>query len=285
MQNWMKYLLQSAVTTGGLLMLGTGIASASENFNPDLPASPLDQIVAPAASGLSEAVKQARPLQQLDAADEDSLQPSVDAVVHDVPAAVPPTSTPVGPVYPVPAGLLDFLPLRLDEIVSEAQEPNLNGPLGAELGAAELPALPILTRVEQAPASLPVRKPTLPVQSEFAILPAPVDTTVATDPLDAGSGTRVTAVHVAAPRSATERRTPGSTLPLVGGLLPAGESILPTKMATNGRLPVLGEIAALPQNAPLLGTGTPSPALEDNGVLELTAVQQVAGSVGNLLRK
>ncbi|HET6285366.1 MAG TPA: hypothetical protein VFG15_01280 [Amycolatopsis sp.] len=290
MQNWMKYLLQTTVTTGGLLMLGTGIASASENVNPDLPASPLDQIVAPAAGGLSEAVKQARPLQQLEAADEDSLQPSVDAVVNDVPAAVPPTSTPVGPVYPVPAGLLDFLPLRLDEIASEAQEPNLNGPLGAELGAAELPVLPILSRVEQAPDSLPVRMPNLPVQSEFAILPAPVDTTVATDPLDAGSGTRVTAVHVAAPRSATERRTPGSTLPLVGGLLPAGESILPTQMATNGGLPVLGEIAALPQNAPLLGAdqtsaGTPSPALGENGVLGLAAVQQVAGSAGNLLRK
>jgi hypothetical protein len=306
MQNWMKYLLQTTVTTGGLLMLGTGIASASENVDPDLPASPLDQIVAPAASGLTEALQQARPLQQLDSADEDSLQPATDAVVNDVPAAVPPTTTPVGPVYPVPAGLLDFLPVQLSDIADEAQEPDLNAPLGAELGAAELPTLPVLSRVEQAHDSLPVRKPTLPVQGEFAVLPAPVDTTVATDPLDAGSGTRVTAVHTDAPKTATGFETPGSgsmpgasavpghaqradtpasALPLAGGLLPVGESILPTHMATNGNLPVLGEIAPLSQNAPLLGADQTSPALTENGVLGLAAVQQVTSSAGNLLQK
>lgn len=34
--------LRTALVTGGLLMLGTGIASASENHNPDRPAAPLD---------------------------------------------------------------------------------------------------------------------------------------------------------------------------------------------------------------------------------------------------
>jgi hypothetical protein len=34
--------LRTALVTGGLLMLGTGIASATENVNPDLPASPID---------------------------------------------------------------------------------------------------------------------------------------------------------------------------------------------------------------------------------------------------
>ncbi|MFI9452727.1 hypothetical protein [Amycolatopsis sp. NPDC052450] len=272
MQNRLKYLLQITATTGGLLMLATGAASASEKADRDLPATPLDQIVAPAAAGLTEAMQQARPLEQLDAADEDSLQPSVDAVLNDVPAAVPPTTTPVGPVYPVPAGLLDFLPLQPGDVAGDAQEPDLNAPLGAELGAAELPALPILSRVEQAHDSLPAVKPALPVHGEFAVLPAPVDTTVATDPLDAGSGTRVTAFHTDAPKTAT----PASSLPLVGGLLPMGGSLLPTQMATNGGLPVLGEIAPLSQN---------SPALAENGVLGLPAVQQLTGSAGNLLPK
>ena len=42
MHTWAKRSLQTALVTGGLLMLGTGIASADENVNPDRPASPLD---------------------------------------------------------------------------------------------------------------------------------------------------------------------------------------------------------------------------------------------------
>lgn len=42
MQNWAKRGLQTALVTGGMLMLGTGIASAQENVDPDRPASPLD---------------------------------------------------------------------------------------------------------------------------------------------------------------------------------------------------------------------------------------------------
>ncbi|WP_116043079.1 beta strand repeat-containing protein [Amycolatopsis palatopharyngis] len=42
MQTWAKRGLQTALVTGGLLMLGTGIASADENVNPDSPAGPLD---------------------------------------------------------------------------------------------------------------------------------------------------------------------------------------------------------------------------------------------------
>jgi hypothetical protein len=42
MQTWAKRGMQTALVTGGLLMLGTGIASANENVNPDLPASPID---------------------------------------------------------------------------------------------------------------------------------------------------------------------------------------------------------------------------------------------------
>lgn len=42
MQTWARRGLQTALVTGGLLMLGTGIASAHENVSPDTPASPID---------------------------------------------------------------------------------------------------------------------------------------------------------------------------------------------------------------------------------------------------
>lgn len=52
MQPWARRGLRTAMVTGGLLMLGTGIASANENVNPDLPPSPLDspQPLSPAAA-------------------------------------------------------------------------------------------------------------------------------------------------------------------------------------------------------------------------------------------
>ncbi|HKS48824.1 MAG TPA: hypothetical protein VJT49_27690 [Amycolatopsis sp.] len=42
MHTWAKRGIQTALFTGGLLMLGTGIASADENVSPDTPAGPLD---------------------------------------------------------------------------------------------------------------------------------------------------------------------------------------------------------------------------------------------------
>ncbi|HEX4225122.1 MAG TPA: hypothetical protein VHZ97_22340, partial [Pseudonocardiaceae bacterium] len=42
MQTWARRGIQTALVTGGLLMLGTGIASAHENVSPDRPASPID---------------------------------------------------------------------------------------------------------------------------------------------------------------------------------------------------------------------------------------------------
>src|SRR5947209_16867421 len=45
MHTWVRRGLQTALVTGGLLMLGTGIASASENVNPDTPANPIDASV------------------------------------------------------------------------------------------------------------------------------------------------------------------------------------------------------------------------------------------------
>lgn len=42
MQNWAKRGMQTALVTGGLLMLGTGIAAADEHVDPDAKPSPLD---------------------------------------------------------------------------------------------------------------------------------------------------------------------------------------------------------------------------------------------------
>jgi hypothetical protein len=42
MQTWARRGVQTALVTGGLLMLGTSIASADENVSPDRPASPID---------------------------------------------------------------------------------------------------------------------------------------------------------------------------------------------------------------------------------------------------
>ena len=45
MHTWVRRGLYSALVTGGLLMLGTGIASADENVNPDTPPNPVDASV------------------------------------------------------------------------------------------------------------------------------------------------------------------------------------------------------------------------------------------------
>ncbi|MGW4058971.1 PE-PGRS family protein [Amycolatopsis sp. NPDC004747] len=64
MQTWAKRGLQTAFVTGGLLMLGTGIASADENVSPDTPASPLDLNVTAPVQEANNAV--GTPFGQLD---------------------------------------------------------------------------------------------------------------------------------------------------------------------------------------------------------------------------
>jgi hypothetical protein len=81
MQTWAKRGLQTALVTGGLLMLGTGIASADENVNPDTPASPLDLNVTAPIQEANNAV--GTPFGQLDLPDgqtELSTKPATNAV-------------------------------------------------------------------------------------------------------------------------------------------------------------------------------------------------------------
>ncbi|MDT8910485.1 PE-PGRS family protein [Amycolatopsis sp. PS_44_ISF1] len=81
MQTWAKRGLQTALVTGGLLMLGTGIASADENVNPDTPASPLDLNVTVPIDAADNAI--GTPLGQYDAPAEHtelSTRPLTQAV-------------------------------------------------------------------------------------------------------------------------------------------------------------------------------------------------------------
>lgn len=59
MQTWAQRGLRTALVTGGLLVLGTGIASANENVNPDLPPSPLDSPIGGGIGQLPSAPVQA----------------------------------------------------------------------------------------------------------------------------------------------------------------------------------------------------------------------------------
>src|SRR5207248_248096 len=74
--------LQTALVTGGLLMLGTGIASADESVNPDTPPGPVDAGVSVPIDTSQNAI--GTPLGQMDA-------PSVHRTVDtgDVTGAVP----------------------------------------------------------------------------------------------------------------------------------------------------------------------------------------------------
>jgi hypothetical protein len=80
MHSWAKRGLQTALVTGGLLMLGTGIASADENVNPDIPASPLDLNVTVPLDVANNAI--GTPLGQLNV-------PGFHAVVSTKPVTTP----------------------------------------------------------------------------------------------------------------------------------------------------------------------------------------------------
>ncbi|MFK0247204.1 hypothetical protein ACIQUM_21125 [Amycolatopsis azurea] len=148
MHNWVKFVVRTTVVGGGLLMVGPGIASATENVDLGLPTSLADQqVVTPAVVVLDDSLRKAQPLRQLETGGRRALQPVADTV---------------------------------------------GGAPGAELQAPSLP----------------------------------LSGTVVTDPLDPGAGTRVTAVHAAAPdlgNTDTPRSAdPTPVVPVVGAVPVAG---------------------------------------------------------------
>ncbi len=106
-----KRILQVALVSGGLLLVGAGSAGAA-------------------------GVSLQQPVPALDAV------PSID-----VPAVL----------YPVAAPLWQHVPAPSAEASGELQEPDLNAPLGSELAATELPALPLTATSHTTPDTTPER--------------------------------------------------------------------------------------------------------------------------------
>ncbi|MFB9929036.1 PE-PGRS family protein [Amycolatopsis halotolerans] len=103
MQTWAKRGLQTALVTGGLLMLGTGIASADENVNPDTPASPLDLNVTVPIAEANNAI--GTPLGQVDLPSHQS-EISTKPVTSAAKEALASAKTPAGSA----GSLTDSLP-------------------------------------------------------------------------------------------------------------------------------------------------------------------------------
>ncbi|MDQ7805862.1 hypothetical protein Q5425_19130 [Amycolatopsis sp. A133] len=237
-----KRTLQVALLSGGLLTVGTGVASAAEVVDPGVPASPVDQLVPNSGlPGVADTVNGAT----------DELQAASTGVDLQHPAQALGTVLPLGaqqqrpaPVlHTVPLHLLQYLPAPSAAVDGELPEPDLNAPLGSELAATEMPVLPATVPLTAAADAEPARAT---VDRELPTLP--LHGTVSTRPLDFKEGTRVTGLNTAAAQPgapANDRRAdaPAAGLPLLGGLLPS----------TGGVLPALNGVADVTQLASLAG--------------------------------
>ncbi|OXM61120.1 hypothetical protein [Amycolatopsis vastitatis] len=153
-------------------------------------------------------------------------------------------------LHTVPMHLLQHDPAPSAEVSGDLPEQNLNAPLGSELDATDLPVLPATVPLTATPDTVPDRATITPVDGPLPVLP--LHGTVSTQPLNLDAGTRVTGLHTstaptgavqpAAPvqppaTPASDRRadTPAAGLPLLGGLLPSTNGLLPTRSpALNG---------------------------------------------------
>ncbi|RZS32218.1 small secreted domain DUF320 [Herbihabitans rhizosphaerae] len=119
MHIWARRGLQTALVTGGLLMLGTGIASADERVDPDRPASPLDGgITIPVDIGDNAL---GTPLGQLDLpgyqgeiSTKQVTAPLSQALQSNAPVTKP-TPKPSTKPAPKPAALLNGLPTGMPD--------------------------------------------------------------------------------------------------------------------------------------------------------------------------
>ncbi|KDN17605.1 hypothetical protein [Amycolatopsis rifamycinica] len=106
MRVYVKRILQVALISGGLLAVGTGAASA-------------------APTGVDPAQALATVLPAVQESPVPALESLAPAVLHTVPASL--------------------FQLSPSTAVDELAEPNLNAPVGSELTATELPALPAVS--------------------------------------------------------------------------------------------------------------------------------------------
>ncbi|MEV7097294.1 hypothetical protein AB0M80_31015 [Amycolatopsis sp. NPDC051045] len=257
-----KRTLQVALVSGGLLMVGTGSASAAEPVDPAAPASPLDQLLTTAGlhdvtdtvDGATDDLQATQPLQQ--AATGVDLQHPGQALDSVLPAAQRPAPATAAPAT---AAVLHTVPVHLfqhdlapsAEVGGDLPEPNLNAPLGRELAATDLPALPATVPLTATPDTALDRATITPVDGPLPVLP--LHGAVSTQPLDPAAGTRVTGLHTSDVSTDDQRAdTPATTLPLLGGLLPSTNGVLPTQA------PVLTGLSDLTRLASLTGLTKPA---------------------------
>ncbi|WP_410636410.1 hypothetical protein [Amycolatopsis sp. cmx-4-83] len=257
-----KRTLKVALVSGGLLMLGTGVASAAETATPDVPASSLGQLatglhgVADGVNGASGDLQSARPLQQ--ATPVADLQHPVQAL-----GTVLPTDTRQqrpGPVADAPATatVLHTVPVHLfqhdlapsADVDGDLPEQDLTAPLGSELAASDLPVLPVVLPLTATPGTLPGQAAVTPIVGQLAELPLRGD--VSAQPLNPSAGTRVTGLRTsAAPHG---QRADAGTIPLLGGLLPSTGGILPTRMPGLTGVPDVAQLTSLAGLTQLAGS-------------------------------
>jgi hypothetical protein len=177
MQNWTKRTLRSALISGGLLMLGTGIASAAENVDPDVPASPLD--LHSAQPQASAAMLYAVPAQLLQHEPAPIAEFADDVTEYDLnaplgselgaialpvlPSASPGRSTPIDAPLPV------TVPLR-GKVSAQPLTPSGTRVTGLRTETAAVPGMTAGTGRTDAPAAtLPLPVGLLP--TDVASLP------------------------------------------------------------------------------------------------------------------
>jgi hypothetical protein len=279
-----KLTLKVALATGGLLMVGTGSASAAETVNPDGPDSPVDQLVADAGMPSVADTIHGAPDDLQAAPGVDPVQALTTTLVATPQQRPAPALVPAAVLHAVPLHLLQHDLTPSAEVSGDVPEPDLNAPLGSELAATDLPALPVLPATAPltatpdtlpatdlpvlpaaaplTPDTLPARAATPPADGELPVLP--LHGSISTQPLDPTAGTRVTGLHTAAAPTdkaqppapirppampAHDQRTdqPAAGLPLLGGLLPSTNGVLRTPLS----VPALNGVSGVTQPASL----------------------------------
>ncbi|MDT8910151.1 hypothetical protein [Amycolatopsis sp. PS_44_ISF1] len=306
MRNGTKFVVRAALVAGGLMMLGTGIASAAESVSPDSPASPLDVHAGtpdvgklmgqlPKATAEFDDPQFDLPLgPQLDATDLPAL-PLLGDVQHSLPLlgngqhALPLLgdvqhtmpllrSTPITPVN----GDLPAVPLPLHGNLSTRPDGGGLANLHNSPAASTQPAMPEIPR--PAPATPAV--PQMPAMSTMPAMTMPAMTTMPAKPVVPAMPQMPVMPQTPDTAMAPERADiPVQSLPLPGApvlqQLPIGHSTLPIptlSQPTTADLPLVPQL----QRLPLDGGTSPFTGSE---VSPQSAAQKLVARLTGLLRK
>ncbi|WP_410587153.1 hypothetical protein [Amycolatopsis sp. lyj-23] len=246
-----KRILQVALASGGLLAVGSGVASAesivpgvSDAVLGGLTTNPGMHNFADAVNGVTAALQPGQAVSEVVPAAQQRPAPAAGASV-------------LGPIlHAVPLHLLQQGVAPSAQTDGDQPEHDLNAPLGSELSATELPALPATLPLtadaqQERSAVAPVgdRLPLHAVVSPESVVPA---------------GTRVTGLQDAAAPVSNRGTNAPAGLPLVGSLLPATGGLLPMHAPTLTGVPdltqllSLGGLTQLAGSTPLTQGGLPT---------------------------